>query len=226
MIYNCDPNYEKAKNLAYETLIEYSCTQLPVNVKAIIKQYENIKMFTFEKFMNIMNLAYDEIIDKFASEHGFTIYDTEKDKYIIVYNEKDNEEAQRWTLAHELGHIENGHLKSDDYNLIHYNNGEHPMEKEANAYAKHLLAPFPLLSIIHKKNKNMGDIRPDDVSIIFGINFTPSANICEHFNKLRYYPRHQRLEEKFYQCIENIKIGPSRYFTPISDDELDILLGI
>ena len=112
MIYEYSPDYEGTKKLAHETLIKHSDGQLPIDIVSIIKRHDNIKIFTFEKFMKIMNFSYKEIIDRFASEHGFVICDIKQEKYIIAYNEQDSIEPQRWTLAHELGHILKGHLKN------------------------------------------------------------------------------------------------------------------
>lgn len=212
MICCAGTDYEGALKLAHETLITYSNGLIPIDVKYIVKQFKNIKLISLNKFREKMCLTYEEVIDKYGSKHGFTIYDIEKDRYILVYNSLDDDCTQRWTVAHELGHILKGHLKSNDYDLIHYNNGEHPMEKEANSFAKHILAPFPLIAKIKEENKTFNIISPDEISLIFDINFMPSTFIYNHFSKLYYSPRHYRLEMKFYNSIKNLKIGPYRDF--------------
>lgn len=88
------------------------------------------------------------------------------------------------------------------------------MEKEANTYAKHILAPFPLIAKIKEYNKGFNIVKPDEISTIFDINFMPSVFICEHISKLYYYPRNTILELKFYQSITNLKVGPFRDFDP------------
>lgn len=217
MMCSASADYDGAAKLAYNTLLKYSNGMLPVNVKQIVKSFKNIKLISFKKYMRAMGYSYEELIDKFGSERGFTIFDSKEDKYLIVYNKEDDECTQRWTIAHELGHILMGHLKREDYNLIHYNNGEHPMEKEANTFAKHLLAPFPLISRIKVENKNYDIVSPDKISIIFDINITPSAYICQHFSKLYYCPRDMRLESKFSKSIESLKVDPFKDFQEVAE---------
>lgn len=212
MIYDYNPNYKKAEQSAYETLIDYSDGEIPIDIKKIIKKHKNIKLMNYSKFQEFFQLTFDEIVGIYGSEHGFTIYDSKKDAYLIVYNDVYDMGTVRWTIAHELGHIKLKHLKRRDYNLIHYNNGEHPMEKEANTYAKHILAPFPLIAKIKEYNEGFNIVRPDEISTIFGINFTPSVFICDHISKLYYYPRNAILESKFYRSITNLKVGPFRDF--------------
>lgn len=220
MIYDYNPDYKRAEQLAYEILIQHSDGEIPINIKKIIQKYPNIKLTTYSKFKKLSELTHDEIIDIYGSEHGFTIYDSKKDDYLIIYNDLDDCATIRWTIAHELGHVEMGHLKRHDYNFIHYNNGEHPMEKEANTFAKHLLAPFPLIAKIKDCNEGFNIVRPDEISTIFGINFMPSQFICAHLSKLYFYPRNTLLEMKFYQSIKSLKVGPFRDFD-LPELELD-----
>lgn len=219
MIYNYNPDYKRAEQLAYETLIDYSDGEIPIDIKKIIEKHENITLMSYSKFQKNLQLTFDKIVDIYGSEHGFTIYDSKKDIYLIVYNDLDDPATIRWTIAHELGHVKQEHLKRADYNLIHYNNGEHPMEKEANTYAKQILAPFPLIAKIKECNHGFNIVRPDEISSIFDINFMPSVFICNHISKLYYYPRNNRLEMKFYQSIKSLKVGPFRDFDP---SELDL----
>lgn len=212
MIYDYNPDYKRAEQLAYEILIKHSDGEIPINIKKIIRKYPNIKLITYSKFKKLFILTHDEIVNIYGSEHGFTIYDSKKDVYLIVYNDLYDSATIRWTISHEFGHIEMEHLKSQDYNLIHYNNGGHPMEKEANTFAKHLLAPFPLIAKIKECNESFNIVRPDEISTIFDINFMPSQFICDHLSKLYYYPRNTLLEIKFYQSIKSLKVGPFRDF--------------
>lgn len=223
MIYDYNPDYKRAEQLAYETLIDYSDGEIPIDIKKIIKKHKNIKLMNYSKFQESFQLTFDKIVSIYGSEHGFTIYDSKKDKYLIAYNNAYDMGTIRWTIAHELGHVEMGHLKRHDYNFIHYNNGEHPMEKEANTFAKHLLAPFPLIAKIKDCNEGFNIVRPDEISTIFGINFMPSQFICAHLSKLYFYPRNTLLEMKFYQSIKSLKVGPFRDFD-LPEPELDFFI--
>ncbi len=65
---------------------------------------------------------------------------------VIRYNADDHEVRQRFTIAHELGHVELGHLQGrekclrdprENYSLNHYK----PEERDANRFAAALLMP-------------------------------------------------------------------------------------
>ncbi|MFC2423626.1 MAG: ImmA/IrrE family metallo-endopeptidase [Fusobacterium polymorphum] len=200
MIYEYNPDYEGAKQLAYEVLIKYSSSEIPIDLRTIIKKYRNIRMISFSKFMKIMNLSYEDLVDKFGSEHGFTIYDELEDKYMIAYNEMDSIEVQRWTQGHELGHILKGHLKSEEYTLIHYNHGKHPMEQEANTFAKHLLVPFPLVNLLAQSFSNK-TISQWDIIFLFNVSDITAHYIIEHLKKLYFIPSVFLLENKFKDAI-------------------------
>lgn len=43
MIYDYNPNYEKAEQSAYETLIDYSDGEIPIDIKKIIKKTQKYK---------------------------------------------------------------------------------------------------------------------------------------------------------------------------------------
>ncbi|PGH22456.1 hypothetical protein RN96_04780 [Fusobacterium polymorphum] len=211
MIYEYNPDYEGAKQLAYEVLIKYSSSEIPIDLRTIIKKYRNIRMISFSKFMKIMNLSYEDLVDKFGSEHGFTIYDELEDKYMIVYNEMDSIEVQRWTQGHELGHILKGHLKSEEYTLIHYNHGKHPMEQEANTFAKHLLVPFPLVNLLAQSFSNK-TISQWDIIFLFNVSDITAYYIIEHLRKLYFIPSVFLLENKFKDAIYRYVKNSGREF--------------
>jgi len=220
VIYDYNPDYKRAEQLAYEILIQHSDGEIPIDVKKIIRKYPNIKLMSYSKFKKLFKLTHNEIVNIYGSEHGFTLYDSIKDIYLIVYNDLDDCATIRWTISHEFGHIKMGHLKRLEYDLTHYNKGEHPFEKEANTFAKYILAPFPVIAKIKENNKEFNIIRADEISTIFGINFMPSQFICDHLSKLYFYPRNTLLEMKFYHSIKSLKVGPFRDFD-LSELELD-----
>lgn len=68
---------------------------------------------------------------------GFTVYDIEHDKYLILISPK-SFNRKKFTVAHELGHIYLGHLKH--YKNSTTINSKH-LENEANLFAEELLMP-------------------------------------------------------------------------------------
>ena len=174
MIYEYNPDYEGAKQLAYEVLIKYSSSEIPIDIKTIIKKYRNIRMISFSKFMKIMNLSYEDLVDKF-------------------------------------GHILKGHLKSEEYTLIHYNHGKHPMEQEANTFAKHLLVPFPLVNLLAQSFSNK-TISQWDIIFLFNVSDITAYYIIEHLRKLYFIPSVFLLENKFKDAIYRYVKNSGREF--------------
>jgi transcriptional regulator with XRE-family HTH domain len=72
-----------------------------------------------------------------AGVSGFTALDPARDVTLVIVNVDDVPERQRFTLAHELGHVLFG-----DGTHAHRVGGERtPEEKRCDAFARHLLAP-------------------------------------------------------------------------------------
>jgi Zn-dependent peptidase ImmA (M78 family) len=86
---------------------------------------------------------------------GFSLYDDECP--VIVVKKQSSEVRQTFTLMHELGHLLLHKTSSiDDDDDMHSHEGR---EREANAFAGHLLVPDFLLDFIRDAN------RPDEVSL-------------------------------------------------------------
>lgn len=89
----------------------------------------------------------------------------------IRYNKKENEERQRFTIAHELGHFilhKDTPLFVDKLDKIMYRNndsttGEMRKEREANSFAASLLMPK---KFIKKELKNAPDNDKDPISYL------------------------------------------------------------
>jgi transcriptional regulator with XRE-family HTH domain len=76
-------------------------------------------------------------LDLPAGVSGFTALDPVRDVTLVIVNTGDVPERQRFTLAHELGHVLFG-----DGTHAHRVGGERtPEEKRCDAFARHLLAP-------------------------------------------------------------------------------------
>jgi Zn-dependent peptidase ImmA (M78 family) len=85
---------------------------------------------------------------------GFTLYDP--DCPVIVVKKQSSESRQAFTLMHELGHmILHKSSSIDDEHDLHSHKGR---EREANAFAGHLLVPDAFLGTINEAD------RPDDAS--------------------------------------------------------------
>lgn len=68
---------------------------------------------------------------------------TEGDSFVIGFNVTQHQHRQRFTVAHEIGHLLLGHTSSN--NSTPYENGKNPHEVEASVFAAELLMPIKLI---------------------------------------------------------------------------------
>mgnify|MGYP000993290245 CR=1 FL=1 len=116
------------------------------------KQLESVANVTLEHF-NQQNLEYTNVIS-IANQLGYTVISTDfendisgmvvnsKDEKTIYINNNDTPERQRFTIAHEIGHILLHHIEDDEY-FVDYRNKERydSKEFEADNFAANLLMP-------------------------------------------------------------------------------------
>ena len=102
--------YKNSRNAAWQCLIDFKITSLPVKLSDIAKQC-NISIF---KNSNV-NILED-------NQSGISFL--QNGKFYIIYNDNDSVQRNRFTIAHELGHIFLGHLLIDTkkYRTFDYNN--------------------------------------------------------------------------------------------------------
>lgn len=122
------------RDLAWKVLIEFKIDKLPVDLKLILK---NLKIYALpysESWQIILKLRDTDI-----PQSGF--YGYYQNQYYIFFNDKHSVERQRFTIAHELGHILLKHyFKNKEYNQL---------EKEANMFAARLLMPMCILNALN-----------------------------------------------------------------------------
>ncbi|MDL2248117.1 ImmA/IrrE family metallo-endopeptidase [Tyzzerella sp. OttesenSCG-928-J15] len=141
-----NPDYTKAFDEAFNVLLNYSTHTLPVDLGEIIGKIKTVQLCTFSKLCRLKNITIDEATYFFASELGAIVRDGIH--YIIYYNDTiNNENLNRFTIAHELGHFFLEHLDFDGISLKRGVDEERfdIVEKEANCFARNLLSPTLLL---------------------------------------------------------------------------------
>lgn len=133
-------NYKKSRDLAWNILINNNISSLPVCVEKICEN-ERISLFTYNQSKNLikdLNLE-EHTVDNDAFSIG----------KIILYDDSKPKQRQRFSIAHEIGHI-----------FLHTNNGatvynrepspnDDPVETEANIFASRLLAPLCVLQFLN-----------------------------------------------------------------------------
>lgn len=162
----------------HKVLTVYSMLEkitFPINVKEIISLFDNIKYVSYADFAQMTGVSIDEVSKACESKDGCSIYERSKCRYLIICNEStsnnNNLGRQRWTAAHELGHILCEH---------HINNmlNKEQKEFEADYFAAMLLSPFPLF-------EQLGINSPESVKNMFGLSLQAANNRYIQYSKWR-----------------------------------------
>jgi len=162
-------NYGKSRDLAWKILINDGVSELPVDVFAICKK-ERITLFTYSQgmsFIESLNLS-----ENVKDNDAFSVNN------MIFYDDTKPTQRQRFSIAHELGHI---FLHSDTSGKATVYNREpsptdSPIEAEANIFASRLLAP---LSVIQFLNLNSAKEISDFCDISYSAAKLRFARLCE-----------------------------------------------
>jgi Zn-dependent peptidase ImmA (M78 family) len=123
-----DPRIKFSKIEAKKIINKLGIKKPPILLRAVIdllKQSNDIEVCKWQ---------FGENID------GVQI--TEGSSFTIGYNQERHVHRQRFTVAHEIGHIILGHTQSDHTFDLNCNK---PKEKEANTFAAELLIPTEML---------------------------------------------------------------------------------
>lgn len=129
--------YKKSRNLSWQILLNHNITSLPVQV-SIICQNLGIPIVSYSDGAEIIKRF--DLQDECTND-GFTFENT------IFFNDNCTVGRQRFTAAHELGHI----LLHDGKGIYNRepNSKDIPIEQEANVFASRLLAPACVLWGLH-----------------------------------------------------------------------------
>lgn len=127
-----EPHYSLARNMARKVIKDHKLTEVPTDLNKI-----------FQK----LRLKYIELSDPEGIDGA--IIEIENKPVIAYLNKAKPIPRQRFTLAHELGHIFLKHSKRDFYNAEESreigdeetDQAKPPQEKEADAFASELLVP-------------------------------------------------------------------------------------
>lgn len=120
-------DYKNSRDLAWRVLINENIRELPVKVVRLCKQMGiRVVIFTPETDSD----GFSTVVDGLAT---------------IFVSDQCSRERQRFTVAHELGHILLGHV--GEYELVNRepSRGDNPIEQAANVFASRLLAPACVL---------------------------------------------------------------------------------
>lgn len=156
----------------------------PIEVTEVIKYFSNCRHMSYQQFAKLNNCSISDVIQLCESKSGCTHYDVATDRFLILYNRStannNNSGRQRWTIAHELGHIVCGHHSVYACEKLAENNFTYKhspdFEKEADYFASVLLAPFPFF-------KPLGIETVYDIQYCFGLSTEASTYRLSEYQK-------------------------------------------
>lgn len=207
---NIKPNYEIAQDTAIAVLKTIGYYKLPIDPLEIAKYCLNLKVKTYRDISIITNYSTDTIAQVLNTDDGELIYNPNNEKNVLIYNEAvPNKNRQRFTQAHELGHFFLNHNKKNKNCSIFQGNLTEEeydvMEKEANYFAKRLLAPIPLITATIR-NISDGKLYTSELANEFSISEQTADYVIDNMQKLSYWPRDKELELQFHDALnEQIK---------------------
>ena len=179
-------DYKISRNLAWEILLRENVTELPVKITGLCRN------------MGIKVLMHD------APERGdgfCTIIDGQP--CIFVYQGA-YRPRQRFTVAHELGHILLGHVGK--YELVNREPKatDNPIEQAANVFASRLLAPACVLWACNAFNAEaIADLC--DISMQAAAFRAQRMELLRDRNKFLASPLEMQVFEKFAKFIASAK---------------------
>ncbi len=128
------PDYHLATNKAYETLIKFKIFSFPITIVSVLRRMHNVCFHSYSEAAEMMGISFTEFWALASSDFGFSVRNSKRNQIEIFYNDHKSESVQRFTLAHELGHVV----------LEHVQDGKKE-DREANCFARNYLCPVPVV---------------------------------------------------------------------------------
>lgn len=192
-------DYERIKGVIGDIYEENSdfLNTIPIDVVGLAKRM-GFKIIYLSKMLMLDGNANNKKLEEYQkiisgpSIDGCSFYDKEKEQFIIYINDVDYHKTRnRFTIAHEIGHIVLNHFESGDAK---------ENEIEANYFAGYLLLPDCIGIIPSVYEKLANDFRL--VIILFGLSID-TANICfNHIeNRMNAHPVENNYEKVICNCL-------------------------
>lgn len=176
-------NYYNVRNTAWEFLIKNNITSYPLDLHKIIDN-NHWAVMSYKKYAQLHQVPLEDLF--LNSTDGFTTVDDDNN-YLIVINEQNNEQRNRFTICHEIGHI-----------ILHKTfQDSKQLEKEANMFAARILMPIILI-------KELNIDSPEVLASLCNVSLESANFRLKRFNKIQ-------SREKFYtnpleiQVFEQLK---------------------
>lgn len=134
--------YRQSRDTAWQILLQTGAKELPIQLDVVCKLL-GIRTRSYTRAYTLMEKM--ELLHLTQKTDGFTYH--EAGGHIIFLHTTLPIPRQRFTVAHELGHIVLGHVARGHYTLRNREPDarDSPDEQAANAFAARLLAPACVL---------------------------------------------------------------------------------
>lgn len=169
-------DYKTARDLSWNVLIQFGISKLPVKVSNICKQ-NRCRLYSYAE--GICHIKAFRLEAQCEKSDGFsTLY---AGNYYIFYNSNMTIGRIRFTIAHEIGHILFGHLKTHGSFTTKNrepNPTDAPEEQMANVFASRLLAPACVLNALDATT-------PEQIAALCDISLQSATYRAERMGTLR-----------------------------------------
>lgn len=178
--------YQNSRNASWQFLIDNGICELPVRLGNLCNQLGYVLMY--DSKVNFLK----------ANERGISFY--KNNTWNIILNDKLSFQVQRYTIAHELGHIALGHhLTNGKYGRTFIMNN--PEEYQAERFAIDILAPACVLCglDLHTPEEIA---KVCDISIISATKRARRMKELYHRNMFLKHPLERQVYNQFKKFIE------------------------
>lgn len=155
-------NYYNVRNNAWEFLIKNNVNEYPLNLNKILKQ-NNWYATNYKNYCNYKKCDFNKLINNYPD--AFTIQD-KNNNFLICFNERNDRQRIRFSIAHEIGHIVLKHLYKFD-----------KLEKEANMFAARILMPMLLI-------KELNITKPEELSKLCDVSIESAKYRLKRFKEI------------------------------------------
>ncbi|TFE30804.1 ImmA/IrrE family metallo-endopeptidase [Cohnella luojiensis] len=173
------PDYDHAEFVALTLLQQFNISELPISLETIYKSFKNLRVKTYTWFAQKNDLEIRDVCALYQSDSGVCLEMVKSKQYMILYNDTVKSAGHiRFTIAHELGHYILKHHQKIDREIIARNPvAKHQyelIEKEANCFARALLAPPHVLNAL-------GQLDAHRVSELCHLSYPAAENVLKFF---------------------------------------------
>lgn len=174
----CLPQWKKEEieRKVLDLYLKHGVDSLPIDPVKIIKE-RGYELVSFSK------INYDNCLQLNGRSDAFSFFNPQQDNYFIVYDDECDKNRLRFTLLHEIAHIDLGH------------NGESDLAKcMADYFAGYALAPYPII-----EKYDCGDV--DLISKFFSVSKSCASVCCSYYYKWKRENKELKGYEKTFMSL-------------------------